>query len=147
MPNDLGFEVLANNPSAHQAENQLIFTTLSVLNHDHRTAKECEVCYRYASHPGIDPLSPNSSLTHSNPDRGGTFTDVWASVPGQEDIILKLLSVDPENYNDAPSEGIRRVLELVSGQKISRGSQLPKDLIHSIRMGTTVATNGELPGL
>jgi hypothetical protein len=143
----LGFEILPNNPSSHQAENQLISTPLSVPNHDHRTPKECEVCHRYAFHAGIDPLPSNSSLTHSNLDRGGTFTDVWASVPGQEDIILKLLSVDPENYDDAPSEGIRRVLEMVSGQRISRGSQLPKDLIHSIRMGTTVATNGELPGL
>ena len=38
-------------------------------------------------------------------DRGGTFTDVWAAVDGQPDIVLKLLSVDPENYADAPSEG------------------------------------------
>lgn len=39
------------------------------------------------------------------PDRGGTFTDVWAAVDGQPDIVLKLLSVDPDNYADAPSEG------------------------------------------
>lgn len=78
-------------------------------------------------------------------DRGGTFTDVWASVPGQKDVVLKLLSVDPDNYDDAPSEGIRRVLEIVSGQEISRRSPIPKDLIHSIRMGTTVATNGTVP--
>lgn len=77
-------------------------------------------------------------------DRGGTFTDVWCSVPGQKDIILKLLSVDPDNYDDAPSEGIRRVLETVSGQPINRRSPIPKDLIHSIRMGTTVATNGKV---
>lgn len=77
-------------------------------------------------------------------DRGGTFTDVWASVPGQKDIILKLLSVDPDNYEDAPSEGIRRSLEIVSGQEISRQSSIPKHLIHSIRMGTTVATNGSV---
>lgn len=38
-------------------------------------------------------------------DRGGTFTDVWAAVDGQPDIVLKLLSVDPDNYADAPSEG------------------------------------------
>ena len=78
-------------------------------------------------------------------DRGGTFTDVWASVPGRPDIVLKLLSVDPGNYDDAPAEGIRRVLEMVSGQSIPRGSPIPKGLIHSIRMGTTVATNGETP--
>lgn len=58
-------------------------------------------------------------------------------------MVLKLLSVDPGNYDDAPAEGIRRVLEMVSGTTIPRRSPIPKDLIHSIRMGTTVATNGE----
>ncbi|KAK7959963.1 uncharacterized protein PG986_004817 [Apiospora aurea] len=77
-------------------------------------------------------------------DRGGTFTDVWASAPGREDIVIKLLSVDPGNYDDAPAEGIRRVLETLSGSTIPRGSPIPKDLIHSIRMGTTVATNALL---
>ncbi|KUJ15080.1 uncharacterized protein LY89DRAFT_671471 [Mollisia scopiformis] len=77
-------------------------------------------------------------------DRGGTFTDVWASVPGQPDIVLKLLSVDPSNYADAPSEGIRRVLEQVTGTSIPRNAPLPKNHIHSIRMGTTVATNALL---
>lgn len=38
-------------------------------------------------------------------DRGGTFTDVWAKVPGQPDIVLKLLSVNPDAYDDAPAEG------------------------------------------
>lgn len=38
-------------------------------------------------------------------DRGGTFTDVWAKVPGQEDIVIKLLSVNPGAYHDAPAEG------------------------------------------
>lgn len=68
--------------------------------------------------------------------------DVWASVPGQSDIVLKLLSVDPGNYADAPSEGIRRVLEQITGTTIPRNAPLPKSYIHSIRMGTTVATNG-----
>lgn len=39
-------------------------------------------------------------------DRGGTFTDIWATAPGQPDLVFKLLSVDPENYEDAPTEGI-----------------------------------------
>lgn len=38
-------------------------------------------------------------------DRGGTFTDVWASVEGREDYVFKLLSVDPDHYKDAPTEG------------------------------------------
>ncbi|KAL4967002.1 Hydantoinase B/oxoprolinase-domain-containing protein [Aspergillus stella-maris] len=77
-------------------------------------------------------------------DRGGTFTDVWAAVEGQPDIVLKLLSVDPENYADAPSEGIRRVLEHVTQTSIPRSAPLPKEHIESIRMGTTVATNALL---
>ncbi|KAI1336859.1 Hydantoinase B/oxoprolinase-domain-containing protein [Xylariaceae sp. FL0016] len=77
-------------------------------------------------------------------DRGGTFTDVWAAIPGQNDVVLKLLSVDPGNYDDAPAEGIRRVLELVTGKTIPRREPIPKELIHSIRMGNTVATNALL---
>ncbi|KAL4805926.1 5-oxoprolinase [Aspergillus unguis] len=77
-------------------------------------------------------------------DRGGTFTDVWASLPNQPDIVLKLLSVDPANYADAPTEGIRRVLSISTGTTIPRGVPLPKTSLESIRMGTTVATNALL---
>jgi 5-oxoprolinase (ATP-hydrolysing) len=34
-------------------------------------------------------------------DRGGTFTDCLGIVPGKPDILVKLLSNDPTNYNDA----------------------------------------------
>lgn len=77
-------------------------------------------------------------------DRGGTFTDVHASIPGRDDIILKLLSVDPANYQDAPTEGIRRILELATGRPHPRGQLLELFHIESIRMGTTVATNALL---
>ncbi|KAL4891114.1 Hydantoinase B/oxoprolinase-domain-containing protein [Aspergillus ambiguus] len=77
-------------------------------------------------------------------DRGGTFTDVWASLPGHPDIVLKLLSVDPTNYEDAPTEGIRRVLSLYYGKELPRGQPLPKEDLEFIRMGTTVATNALL---
>lgn len=76
-------------------------------------------------------------------DRGGTFTDVYAS-DGEKEIVLKLLSVDPENYKDAPVEGIRRVLEQVTGKPISKDDALDLSLVESIRMGTTVATNALL---
>lgn len=46
-------------------------------------------------------------------DRGGTFTDIYAKCPGGKIRVMKLLSVDPNNYNDAPTEGIRRILEEV----------------------------------
>lgn len=46
-------------------------------------------------------------------DRGGTFTDIWAHCPGGNVRVMKLLSEDPQNYSDAPREGIRRILEQV----------------------------------
>lgn len=46
-------------------------------------------------------------------DRGGTFTDIYARCPGGKIRVMKLLSVDPSNYEDAPREGIRRILEEV----------------------------------
>ncbi|ETS82095.1 hypothetical protein PFICI_07097 [Pestalotiopsis fici W106-1] len=79
-------------------------------------------------------------------DRGGTFCDVIAHVEGREPIIFKLLSVDPANYQDAPTEGIRRVLEIVEGKKIPVGEKLDGTRIASCRLGTTVATNALLEG-
>lgn len=50
-------------------------------------------------------------------DRGGTFTDVVCICPDGSVKTLKLLSVDPERYSDAPREGIRRILAQVSSMK------------------------------
>ena len=77
-------------------------------------------------------------------DRGGTFTDVYAEVPGEPGFrVVKLLSEDPQNYPDAPREGIRRILESVTG-KIFPKESFPAENIEWIRMGTTVATNALL---
>jgi 5-oxoprolinase (ATP-hydrolysing) len=43
-------------------------------------------------------------------DRGGTFTDIVARKPDGEIITAKLLSENPEQYEDAAVEGIRRLL-------------------------------------
>ncbi|KAK0372786.1 hydantoinase B/oxoprolinase [Colletotrichum limetticola] len=77
-------------------------------------------------------------------DRGGTFTDCVASVPGQDDILVKLLSVDPSNYPDAPVEAIRRVLEKATGKEYPKGKKISLRGVESIKMGTTVATNALL---
>jgi 5-oxoprolinase (ATP-hydrolysing) len=73
-------------------------------------------------------------------DRGGTFTDIYAEVPGEPGFrVLKLLSVNPDHYSDAPLEGIRRIL--------AEHSALPEEgvsRIEWVRMGTTVATNALL---
>ncbi|KAI9725561.1 MAG: hypothetical protein M1828_003049 [Chrysothrix sp. TS-e1954] len=80
-------------------------------------------------------------------DRGGTFTDCVGN-PGtgrmEDDVVIKLLSEDPSNYNDAPLEGIRRLLSKFTGTDIPRGQPLDTSKIESIRMGTTVATNALL---
>ena len=86
-------------------------------------------------------MTVNSLGIRVSIDRGGTFTDVHAAIPGRDDIILKLLSVDPANYQDAPTEGIRQILErMIPGKSFPRGEPIPLDGIESIRMGTTVAT-------
>jgi len=83
-------------------------------------------------------------------DRGGTFTDVYAEVPGEPGFrVVKLLSEDPQNYPDAPREGIRRILESVTGKHIPKASgggstTFSSENIEWIRMGTTVATNALL---
>lgn len=65
----------------------------------------------------------------------------WASIPGRkDDLIFKLLSRNPGEYDDAPIEGIRQILEQATGQTIPRGTPLDITPVESIRMGTTVAT-------
>ncbi len=77
-------------------------------------------------------------------DRGGTFTDVYAEVPGEPGFrVVKLLSEDPANYPDAPREGIRRILEDVTGEPFPP-ERFSAEAIDWIRMGTTVATNALL---
>jgi hypothetical protein len=77
-------------------------------------------------------------------DRGGTFTDIVCKKPDGTVGVLKLLSVDPRNYSDAPREGIRRLLELYTGLPHPRGAPVPTSRIKSSRMGTTVATKALL---
>ncbi|KXS20188.1 hypothetical protein M427DRAFT_94686 [Gonapodya prolifera JEL478] len=82
-------------------------------------------------------------------DRGGTFTDAVGFVPdssepsGFRHIVLKVLSVDPA-YPDAPREAIRKILSIATGTTIPRSQPIPSNLLRSVRMGTTVATNALL---
>jgi 5-oxoprolinase (ATP-hydrolysing) len=71
-------------------------------------------------------------------DRGGTFTDIVARDPQGEIRVGKLLSENPDQYPDAPLEGIRRMLGLRTDDEI------PADQIDHIKMGTTLATNALL---
>ncbi|KST62374.1 hydantoinase/oxoprolinase family protein [Mastigocoleus testarum] len=93
-------------------------------------------------------------------DRGGTFTDIVAAtndqgiidrlvthpqrflivpLPNQQWVIVyKLLSENPEQYQDAAIQGIHDILGL------SRNEAIPTAAIEVVKMGTTVATNALL---
>ena len=92
-------------------------------------------------------------------DRGGTFTDLVAvtdepaiadrlmnqsrfqvtALPDQQWVIIyKLLSEQPERYQDAVIQGIRDILG------VSAQAPMPADKIEVVKMGTTVATNALL---
>jgi 5-oxoprolinase (ATP-hydrolysing) len=93
-------------------------------------------------------------------DRGGTFTDLVAvtneqaiadrlsrhperflivPLPNRQWVIVyKLLSENPEQYQDAALQGIRDILSLSDNEPI------PTQAIEVVKMGTTVATNALL---
>jgi len=71
-------------------------------------------------------------------DRGGTFTDVVAMRPDGTLVTHKLLSENPEQYDDAALYGIRELLGL------GRDEPIPAADIEAVKMGTTVATNALL---
>jgi 5-oxoprolinase (ATP-hydrolysing) len=64
-------------------------------------------------------------------DRGGTFTDIVARRPDGTLATHKLLSENPEQYDDAAVAGVRALL----GDETA---------IDAVKMGTTVATNALL---
>ncbi len=71
-------------------------------------------------------------------DRGGTFTDVVGRKPDGSLVTYKLLSDNPEHYEDAAVAGIRHLLGLRADQPV-----MP-DQVACVKMGTTVATNALL---
>ena len=98
-------------------------------------------------------------MTQFYVDRGGTFTDIVAitqddtltqrcpldprfsvfRVPSGETVILyKLLSENPEQYDDAVIQGIRDILGL------DKQDPIPAEQVSLVKMGTTVATNALL---
>ena len=71
-------------------------------------------------------------------DRGGTFTDVVARAPDGTLHTHKLLSENPESYEDAALQGMRDLLG------VAVDDPLPVEMIDAVKMGTTVATNALL---
>jgi 5-oxoprolinase (ATP-hydrolysing) len=71
-------------------------------------------------------------------DRGGTFTDVVGRRPDGSLVTHKLLSENPEQYQDAAVAGIRHLLGVAPNEA------LPVERIDAVKMGTTVATNALL---
>jgi 5-oxoprolinase (ATP-hydrolysing) len=86
---------------------------------------------------GVDNQT-SGSLWHFWIDRGGTFTDIVGRAPDGSLRTHKLLSVNPEHYDDAAVQGIRDLLGLTDGDPI------PSAQIGAVKMGTTVATNALL---
>jgi 5-oxoprolinase (ATP-hydrolysing) len=83
-------------------------------------------------------MTASSGQWHIWIDRGGTFTDLVALAPGGRLQTAKLLSENPEQYDDAAIEGIRRLMG------VAQGGTLPQERIAAVHMGTTVATNALL---
>ena len=71
-------------------------------------------------------------------DRGGTFTDVVGRKPDGTLVTHKLLSENPEQYEDAAVAGIRYLLGLKADEPVR------PDRVECVKMGTTVATNALL---
>ena len=72
-------------------------------------------------------------------DRGGTFTDVIGRAPDGRLHTAKLLSDNPERYDDAAVAGIRQLLGITG-----RDEPVPVERVEAVKMGTTVATNALL---
>jgi 5-oxoprolinase (ATP-hydrolysing) len=82
-------------------------------------------------------------------DRGGTFCDMIAEFTDSNNErkrkVMKLLSVNPGSYSDAASEGVRRLLEDITGVEYPKGQKIPQTApLKDVRLGTTVATNALL---
>ena len=58
-------------------------------------------------------------------DRGGTFTDLVARKPSGELVTHKLLSENPEQYDDAALQGIRDLMGLESDAPIPAADRSP----------------------
>ncbi len=103
------------------------------------------MCRRHRSRSSdpADPLMPETDRNQTTMwqfwvDRGGTFTDIVGVGPDGSIRIHKLLSENPEQYQDAAVQGIRDLLGLKPGESIPAGS------VKAVKMGTTVATNALL---
>jgi 5-oxoprolinase (ATP-hydrolysing) len=86
----------------------------------------------------VNPQGPSNSTWQFFIDRGGTFTDIVARAPDGKLVTTKLLSENPESYEDAAIAGIADLIG------VPRSEPLPPEAIGSVRMGTTVATNALL---
>src|SRR5688500_971395 len=80
----------------------------------------------------LGPPAMSAAWTFSI-DRGGTFTDIVARSPEGGLVVRKLLSDNPERYDDAAVAGIRAILAETGGGEVD-----------FVKMGTTVATNALL---
>lgn len=86
--------------------------------------KHSTVIHIYRSYP--DPENPNERKDIVVKLRWSSIHTLNINANEQ-----RLVSQDPGNYEDAPTEGIRRILESLTGEKIPRGHVLKTDKIGS----------------
>ena len=112
-----------------------------------KSQSKCKSCAVRADLPTLyhRPFNEDSAVTRLEDgkwqfwiDRGGTFTDIVGQRPDGQLVTAKVLSENPEQYEDAAVEGIRRLLGLAQGDPI------PASRVEAVKMGTTVATNALL---
>lgn len=53
-------------------------------------------------------------------ESGGAFREIWVNLAGKRDLALRNLTMDPARYEDAPTEGGRRVLGLFTRGRIAK---------------------------
>ena len=106
---------------------------MDVLDHSVRFAIDrvsavCEITLTLACREGPSLMSTRRSHIWNHADILRSWPDTRPDNTRKE-LITKLLSQDPANYPDAPTEGIRRLLERITGQIIPRGTPLPTEKI------------------
>jgi 5-oxoprolinase (ATP-hydrolysing) len=72
-------------------------------------------------------------------------SDAPDAVEGRREIVVKLLSSDPSNYEDAPVEGVRRVLEIATGESFPRGVPIDPRKLGTCR-GSPATSSHSRPG-
>lgn len=93
----------------------------------HAATLSCCVTFIYSSYPG-DNADERKEIVVKLCE-----CSLLIVYPDLLNLRQCLVSQDPNNYRDAPTEGIRRILEIVLGKSLPRGEKLNTDKIGTSR--------------